>query len=76
VLFSGDIGNAGRPLLPPPSPPAASDFVVMESTYGDRLHRPYAESVEELYAAITATFARGGNVIIPTFALERAQEGE
>ncbi|MGC2415256.1 MAG: MBL fold metallo-hydrolase [Stellaceae bacterium] len=74
VLFSGDIGNAGRPLLPPPTPPAASDFVVMESTYGDRLHRPYAESVEELYAAITATFARGGNVIIPTFALERAQE--
>lgn len=74
VLFSGDIGNAGRPLLPPPSPPAASDFVVMESTYGDRLHRPYAESVEELYAAITATFGRGGNVIIPTFALERAQE--
>jgi metallo-beta-lactamase family protein len=74
VLFSGDIGNAGRPLLSPPSPPAAADVVVMESTYGDRLHRPYGESVEELLQAITETFQRGGNVIIPTFALERAQE--
>jgi metallo-beta-lactamase family protein len=46
----------------------------MESTYGDRNHRPYPESVEELYSAITTTFARGGNVVIPTFALERAQE--
>ena len=74
VFFSGDIGNADRPLLPPPRTPAAAQAVVMESTYGDRNHRPYRESVEELYAAITATFARGGNVIIPTFALERAQE--
>jgi metallo-beta-lactamase family protein len=46
----------------------------METTYGDRLHKPIRPSVEELYAAITATFGRGGNVIIPTFALERAQE--
>src|SRR5581483_3136642 len=42
--------------------------------YGDRLHRSYADSVAELYAAITDTFVRGGNVLIPTFALERAQE--
>jgi metallo-beta-lactamase family protein len=74
VLFSGDIGNRGRPLLKPPSPPGKADFIVMESTYGDRLHRPLSESVEELRAAITDTFARGGNVVIPTFALERAQE--
>lgn len=74
LLFSGDLGNAGRPLLAPPSAPAEAEFVVMESTYGDRRHRPYAASVEELYEAITATFRRGGNVIIPTFALERAQE--
>jgi metallo-beta-lactamase family protein len=46
----------------------------MESTYGDRRHRPFSESVEEFYEAILATFERGGNVIIPTFALERAQE--
>lgn len=74
VLFSGDIGNADRPLLQPPRTPASVQAVVMESTYGDRNHRPYRDSVEELYAAITATFARGGNVVIPTFALERAQE--
>ena len=65
VLFSGDIGNAGRPLLAPPSPPFSSDGVVMETTYGDRLHRRYRESVEELYTAIADTFTRGGNVIIP-----------
>jgi len=74
VLFSGDIGNTGRPLLRPPSPPARADIVVMESTYGDRLHRSLGDSIEEFYDAICSTFARGGNVIIPTFALERAQE--
>ena len=46
----------------------------MESTYGDWLHRPVAESVEEFYEALNESFHRGGNVIIPTFALERAQE--
>jgi metallo-beta-lactamase family protein len=74
VVFSGDLGNAGRPLLHAPTPPAAADAVVMETTYGDRLHRPLGPSVEELYQAITETFTRGGNVIVPTFALERAQE--
>jgi metallo-beta-lactamase family protein len=74
IVFSGDLGNAGRPLLRPPSPPKAADFVVMESTYGDRLHRPFAESVEEFYRAVSDAFARGGNVVVPTFALERAQE--
>ena len=74
VLFSGDLGGSGHALLNPPAPPGRADIVVMESTYGDRLHRSYAESVAEFDAAITATFARGGNVLIPTFALERAQE--
>ena len=74
VLFSGDIGNRGRPLLPPPSTPAKADFVVMESTYGDRPHRDIDQSVTELLQVVTATFTRGGNVLIPTFALERAQE--
>ncbi|RME76533.1 MAG: MBL fold metallo-hydrolase [Planctomycetota bacterium] len=74
VTFSGDIGNPGRELLPDPTLPPPSDLVVMECTYGDRQHRPYAESVEELLDAIHATFRRGGNVIIPTFALERTQE--
>ena len=74
VLYSGDLGGAGRPLLRAPVPPPEAAAVVMESTYGDRLHRSYPESATELCDAITATFARGGNVIIPTFALERAQE--
>ena len=74
IIFSGDLGNAGRPLLRNPQVPPKADTVVMETTYGDRLHKPIAPSVEELYQAITATLARGGNVIIPTFALERAQE--
>lgn len=74
VLFSGDLGNAGRPLLRAPVTPSAADVVVMETTYGDRLHKPFAPSLEEFYEAIAGTFRRGGNVIIPTFALERAQE--
>jgi metallo-beta-lactamase family protein len=74
ILFSGDLGNSGRPLLRDPATPTHADVVVMETTYGDRLHKPFAPSVDELYRAIGDTFARGGNVIIPTFALERAQE--
>ena len=74
VLFSGDLGNSGRPLLRSPAPPPGADVVVMETTYGDRLHKPFQPSVEELYETITDTFKRGGNVVIPTFALERAQE--
>ena len=74
ILYSGDIGNAGRPLLRPPSPPARAEVIVMEATYGDRRHRAFSQSIEEFYRAIADTFARGGNVIIPTFALERAQE--
>ena len=74
VLFSGDLGNSGRPLLRSPARPPKADVVVMETTYGDRLHKPFQPSVEELYETINDTFKRGGNVIIPTFALERAQE--
>lgn len=74
VLFSGDLGNPGRPILRDPSPAPAADYVVMETTYGNRPHRALPDSVDELYRAIRETFARGGNVVIPTFALERAQE--
>jgi metallo-beta-lactamase family protein len=74
VLFSGDLGNSGRPILRGPRTPGHADAAVMETTYGDRLHKPLASSVEELYAAIGETFERGGNVVIPTFALERAQD--
>jgi metallo-beta-lactamase family protein len=74
VLFSGDLGNYHRPILRDPSPPPKADYVVMETTYGDRAHKSLKPSVEELYEAINDTFKRGGNVIIPSFALERSQE--
>lgn len=74
IVLSGDLGNAGRPLLRPPVAPGEADIVVMETTYGDRLHKPIQHSIQELYEAIGDSFERGGNVVIPTFALERAQE--
>lgn len=74
VLFSGDIGYSGRVILRDPAQPSDVDVVVMETTYGDRLHKQLEPSVEELYEVINRTLRRGGNVLIPSFALERAQE--
>ena len=74
ILFSGDLGYSGRVILRDPAKPPESDVVVMETTYGDRLHKQLEPSIEELYEAIRKTLARGGNVLIPSFALERAQE--
>lgn len=74
VLFSGDLGYNDRVILRDPSIPPPAQVVVMETTYGDRVHKPLQPSIEELYRAIEETFRRGGNVLIPTFALERAQE--
>ena len=74
VIFSGDLGSSGRAILRDPQVPPPADVVVMETTYGDRAHKPLEPSIEELYQAINDTFRRGGNVVIPTFALERAHE--
>jgi len=74
LLFSGDLGYSGRAILRDPTPPPQVDTVVMETTYGDRLHKQLQPSIEELYEVVNETAGRGGNVIIPTFALERAQE--
>lgn len=74
VLFSGDLGPGERPLLGAPVPPKDVDIVVMETTYGDRDHRPLEASVDEFHDAVRSAHGRGGNVVIPTFALERAQE--
>jgi metallo-beta-lactamase family protein len=74
VAFSGDLGSPGRPLLRDPVAPPKVDALVIETTYGDRRHRGLKPSVDELYTAINDAFQRGGNVVIPTFALERAQE--
>lgn len=74
VLFSGDLGSDDRAILRNPDKPPYADVVVMETTYGDRPHKELEPSIEELFQAINETVARGGNIIIPTFALERAQE--
>ncbi|MGH9466799.1 MAG: MBL fold metallo-hydrolase [Terriglobales bacterium] len=74
VVFSGDLGNRDKPILNPHEAPPAAGVLVMESTYGDRNHRSQAASIEEFRKAVTETVARGGNVVIPTFALERAQD--
>jgi metallo-beta-lactamase family protein len=74
LLFSGDLGYSGRVILRDPAIPPEADTVVMETTYGDRSHKQLDPSIHELYDAINETIGRGGNVIIPTFALERAQE--
>jgi len=74
LLFSGDLGYSNRAILRDPSAPPDVDTVVMETTYGDRLHKQLQPSIDELYDIINETIGRGGNVIIPTFALERAQE--
>ncbi len=75
IAFSGDIGNLSRPFLRDPEPIEGADYVVMESTYGDRLHdKARADYVTALAAHMQKTFDRGGNVVIPAFAVGRAQE--
>jgi metallo-beta-lactamase family protein len=74
ILFSGDLGVPGHPIIRDPTPPPKADYVVIETTYGDRLHRSLDESVDELWEAVRTTIERGGNVLVPTFALERTQD--
>ncbi len=74
IIFSGDIGKKGNPIIRDPDVPDEADYVVMESTYGNRSHRPLKESINELAAAIKTTFKRGGNVYIPSFAVGRTQD--
>ena len=73
VVFSGDIGAPGHPLIRDPEYIDQADFVVMESTYGDRLHEPMTDNIAQLAKAIDSTLAKGGNVIIPAFAVGRTQ---
>lgn len=74
IIFSGDIGKKGNPIINDPSTATESDYVVMESTYGNRLHKPMSETINELAEAIKVTFKRGGNVIIPAFSIGRTQD--
>jgi len=74
IIFSGDVGQWNKPLLHDPTTFRAADFVVMESTYGDRNHEYGGDIEGQLSRIIEDTVNRGGNVVIPTFAIERAQE--
>ena len=74
VLFSGDLGNLDRPLIRDPQSPPPADFVVIESTYGDRIHGERPLYVDQLARIIQETFDRGGNLVIPAFAVGRTQE--
>lgn len=74
ITFSGDLGNKNKPIVRDFTYPSQTDFLCIETTYADRNHKSFEESKEELLQAILETFERGGNVLIPTFALERAQE--
>src|SRR6185503_5897088 len=74
IVFSGDLGRRREPLLLPPEPPREAHLVLMESTYGDRDHKDLEHTIEELAEALRAATQDGGNVLIPVFAVGRAQE--
>jgi metallo-beta-lactamase family protein len=74
ILFSGDIGRWNKPMLEDPTLFDEADYVVIESTYGNRLLEPVEETAKEFAEIINATANKGGNIIIPSFALERSQE--
>ena len=74
ILFSGDLGVKNTPILPDPDPAPACDLLVMESTYGNRLHESRSDRVERLGQALVRAFSDGGKVFIPAFALGRVQE--
>ena len=74
IVFSGDLGSPGHAILSNSTPPPECDYVVMETTYGGRMHKDRETSNAELNEVIANTLARGGNVVIPTFAMERTQE--
>ena len=74
LVFSGDIGNVNQPIIRDPTPVTGADYVVMESTYGDRNHTEVWSYTDDLARIIDETIGRGGNVIIPSFAVGRTQE--
>lgn len=73
LVFSGDIGNTGQPLINDPVYIKEADYVIMESTYGDRYHGDKPDYIGELSEIIQSTFDRGGNLVIPSFAIGRTQ---
>ncbi len=74
LAYTGDLGNINMPIVNDPSPRETTDYVITESTYGDRLHEKIDNPVKQLADIMNRTFARGGNVVIPAFAVGRTQE--
>ncbi len=74
LVFSGDLGVKGRPILRDPVMIKKADYVIMESTYGNRLHEKNTKSIEDLIKIVIKTIERGGTVVIPSFAVGRTQE--
>lgn len=74
LVFSGDIGRKGIPIIRDPQVPDGADVLIMESTYGDRLHEPVVDSEKALERIVTSTYRRGGKIIIPAFAVGRTQQ--
>lgn len=74
IVFSGDVGKNENPIIKDPEHIEEADYVVVESTYGNRNHKKWDASINELIEAITETFKRGGNVFIPAFAVGRTQD--
>lgn len=74
IVFSGDVGRWDRPIIRDPATFEEADYILVESTYGDRLHEGTEDTEKILADVINSTRKRGGNIIIPTFAFERAQE--
>jgi metallo-beta-lactamase family protein len=74
VVFSGDVGKNENPIIHDPQHVEEANYVVVESTYGNRFHKDMQESIDELEKAIKETFKRGGNVLIPSFAVGRTQD--
>ncbi len=74
LVFSGDIGNVDQPIIRDPQPIREADYVIMESTYGDRNHDKVGDYTEALAEILNRTFRRGGTVVIPSFAVGRTQE--
>jgi metallo-beta-lactamase family protein len=74
IVFSGDLGHRGAPILRDPQPVESADLVLLESTYGDRLHRPWEATWSELAEILRDAEHRKGNVLIPSFAVGRSQE--
>jgi metallo-beta-lactamase family protein len=74
LVFTGDIGQNNQPILKDPKIIQEADYLFIESTYGNRLHEDYGDRVEKLHGIIKNTINRGGNVVIPSFAVGRTQE--